>query len=536
MTDLPESSRSDKEPTEDQIVETLLLMTAATHSPTADKTRALMLEQLSRTPIRNVENVADLLITMSERFGFTDPESELIVRILSQLADSTQEVFEKVLAATSGKEQQKYVAIRTIRRLRKDRKRRSLECIVGLLMQGDSNPHTKEAYQTLVTISDPKINEEIVRLVKPYLDYSDAHQAEYATRIICKLGDKRATPTVCKAVERTFMNWYRNHDVQQNMRKEICGFFMKNPDKAALSCLLEILRKDPRTEAQQALANLLDSFPDALEEVMKRLNEDELRIHILYSLREMKTTKVDFEKLLHLVPVDYLQKESTRDALGSVALRAGENVKPMLLKMLQSRRKEEYDFARNLLKEMEVSLDEMASYCETSIVGKVHDFFYGENFLVDLWKNPDRLRTNMKGQTNSFDYLVLTLFSEFNFPTLYVEQAKRNEGVDIVAFSPSTPQVFVVGCTTGVVKDDLQKLVATSNELCSHLKKLKDKYEIVPVLFVAKNLVIHPADRQYAAGKVCVLHQSEIEEIIAMSRTLRNSRDLIQYMEARLHQ
>lgn len=535
MTDLPESSRSDKEPTEDQIVETLLAMTVATHSSIADKTRALMLEQLSRTPIRNVENVADLLIIMSERFGFTDPESELIVKILSQLADSRQEVFEKVLAATSGKQAQKYVAIRTIRRLSNDRKHRSIECIVSLLMQGENNPEAKEAYETLVTISDPKINEEILRLVKPYLDYSDAHQAEYATRIICKLGDKRETPTICKAVERTFMNWYQNHYVQQTMRKEICGFFAKNPDKAALSFLLEILRKDPRTEAQQALANLLDSFPGALEEVMKRLYEDELRIHILYSLRDMKTTKVDFEKLLHLLPVGYLQ-ESTRDALGSVALRAGENVKPMLLKMLQSRRKEEYDFARNLLKQTGVSSDEMASYCETSIVGKVHDFFYGENFLVDLWKNPDRLRTNMKGQTNSFDYLVLTLFSEFNFPTLYVELAKRNEGVDIVAFSPSTPQVFVVGCTTGVVKDDLQKLVATSNELCSHLKRLKDKYEIVPVLFVAKNLVIHPADRQYAAGKVCVLHQSEIEEIIAMSRTARNSRDLIQYMEVKLHQ
>ncbi len=64
----------------------------------AKRKRIVGLEELSRREIENEERVADVLISVAREHGHHHPESEIITQVLSSLANSSEEVFRKLLA------------------------------------------------------------------------------------------------------------------------------------------------------------------------------------------------------------------------------------------------------------------------------------------------------------------------------------------------------------------------------------------------------------------------------------------------------
>ena len=101
----------------------------------------------------------------------------------------------------------------------------------------------------------------------------------------------------------------------------------------------------------------------------------------------------------------------------------------------------------------------------------------------------------------------------------------------MIGFSESTAHLLVIACTSGIIKDDLQKLDSTVNDMKIMLKEVCSKYKVIPALFVAKNADIYQSDKEYAKGRICILSPEGINKILEMHQTRRNSKEFIGYLE-----
>lgn len=98
---MSERDAPDEEWSEKDIL-SLIEETLGRTSEEARQKRVIGLDELSRREIKNVERTADVLISVAREHGNHYPESEIVTQVLSNLADSSGEVFRK-LAAELGK-------------------------------------------------------------------------------------------------------------------------------------------------------------------------------------------------------------------------------------------------------------------------------------------------------------------------------------------------------------------------------------------------------------------------------------------------
>jgi hypothetical protein len=82
---------------EEQLL-SLLEETIGDDSAEAVHERREVLYELNRREIENGERVADVLISVAKEHGWHHPESEITIQVLSSLANSSEEVFRKLLA------------------------------------------------------------------------------------------------------------------------------------------------------------------------------------------------------------------------------------------------------------------------------------------------------------------------------------------------------------------------------------------------------------------------------------------------------
>ena len=123
------------------------------------------------------------------------------------------------------------------------------------------------------------------------------------------------------------------------------------------------------------------------------------------------------------------------------------------------------------------------------------------------------------------------LFSALGFVTLFVDPSGK-QGVDLVAFSPNEPYILIIGCTTGVIKEDLQKMNITLNEMEDSLEEICAKYRILPILITSKKVEVSSADSEYAKKNyIAILKQQETTTLLNMLRTNRESNEIIKYVE-----
>lgn len=526
--------------TEEEIL-SLLEKSTDDASREAGYARRAGLEELGKRAIENEWRVADVLIAIAKKHGTSKPVSTMVTQTLSDLANSHEEVFQKLLDGLGEKRalQLHHCITKIIRNLNRDMKKRSVPMLIDALMSSDSSTYaTEEMYETLVSMDDADISEEVVKLILSYLDSPYPYRVANATRIISRLADEEVTPELCKIIEKSFEDWYSSHN--RNVQKEICRFFQRVKDVEGLPILLELIEKRPSDEGYTALASIVDEYPETVDKIMdeiaRRSREGKSIFAMLYVLENLDKVRVNIDRLFELVPKECFRK-ATRNTLKNIVIKTGKIAKLRLLKMVTSSDEAEYGFALECLKEIGVSIDAVSACFEKSPILQVYNFFYEKNPLEKIWEEQKKLGDNIKrAQIKKFDHFIQNLFSAFNFVTLYVDPAGK-EGVDIVAFAPSTPHLFMVGCTIGVIKDDLQKINVTFNEMKEKLRRLVERYIAIPLLFTAKKVTVYPTDSEFARQNgIVILTQKEIAELLEMLKTGRKSQDFIEYIESRLHQ
>jgi hypothetical protein len=106
------------------------------------------------------------------------------------------------------------------------------------------------------------------------------------------------------------------------------------------------------------------------------------------------------------------------------------------------------------------------------------------------------------------------------------------KGVDIVCFYPETLDLFIVGCTTGIMKDDLAKMDALIRNMKMEMTDLLKKCSITPIVVCSEIAAISPSDAQYAAqNNIAIMQRNDIDTLLEMLNTNRRSREVIEYIQ-----
>ena len=517
--------------TEEEIVS--LLKTAISNSTVdASHKRVKCLDELSRRTIEDVENIKEVLIEATRAHGWSDPESSMLIQILSKLAETHDVFFEELMDELVKKEQTQAFLVcisRLIGKLDPEKKRKSVKFFVRALMSKDSFTSATDAlYKTLISIDDIKTRKETAKSILPYLDSADVLQVFYAVRIASELGNRDLIPKLCVVLDRSIAGWYDGH--RNDIQKNICYFFERVKDIRSLSCLVKLIESNPSKEAYTALASLTDEYPQATHEIERFLLDEKRYFLALHVLNQMSKPRIGLDQLFAVTSKN-LGIASVRETLKDIILKIGEPAKQKLLEMAKSDEEEEYAFAMECLTEIGVSVDEISSVLGKNPVLQLHDFFYEKIELEQLWQDRRKLgETIKKSAIQKFDHFVLNLFNCFGLIALFVDPAGK-EGVDVIAFSPSTPHLIIAGVTTGVLHDDLPKLNQTLIEMRRELPQLAKRYDVIPIIFTSKDTQPHESDIEFAKKNgIIILTANEIRKLLEMMKTGRRASDLIHFL------
>ena len=487
------------------------------------------LEELKRRVItnslQNTERATEILLNVAENFGEHQPESSLVVDTFILLIEKDGRVFDRVLDGLGGYPEKTFLCLsKLVPRLDREKKRKSIRHLVSFLMSRDviNAPGVDEVHKCLVTM-DGEIHGEILRLIAPNLRSLRMTEVVLTARICSEVGNATITSQMLKVSERSLAHYYGDHE--REIQEKLCTFFKRVPDKRSLSFILKIAQLHPSTRVSDALARVVDAHPEGLEEIYQSLEKAEDPQNILIALTKVKKVSVDFDRVLDLT-IKNLGNLSISYYLKTIALKAGESAKPTLLRLAKSEDSIEYEFAISCLNEMGVALNEIAAIFDENIIIQVYETLSERNpkwSLDRIWNDRAGLTDNARG--DKLEYFVQNMLSAFNFATLFVDPTNY-EGIDIVAFSPDSLHIYIVGCTTGTPTDDIPKLRSTITELKQKLPGFFAKYRVVPVIFTSRETNSKYSD---AEGMV-ILTPSKIDKILEMLRTGRTSNDLNQYI------
>jgi len=505
--------------------------------PSAQKeVRVVCLDVLRRRDIQRIDEAMDVLLKSAEYHGRSTPESSMIVELISRLANAEESAFKKLLSRMIRlQDNLMYCFARIIRNLEDPKKGECMPRLLEFLMGYDSFTNiTGEMFQTLVTADNEDINKNIVKATLPHIRVADPYKVVYAVKIISRLGSAEVLSKLELIIERALTGWFNGH--KEEILTNICSYLGRIKDERSTPRLLQIIKSGFNREriASKALARVVDAHPEVMDEIWDFLQkEKELYFPILMVLEEMKTS-VDVERLFSIADIE-LGIQSVRQTSRKIIKKAGQQAKPLLLSMIKDKHYVRYTFALNCLEEIGVSIEEYSRVFEKHPILQIHEFFYNQRkgmLLENLWKEQDELGKSIKkSQIRRFEYFVQNLFSVLGFVTLFVDPSGK-EGVDLIAFSPNEPYILVIGCTTSILKDDLQKMKMTITEMIDALKELFAKYRILPTVFTSRKVDVTPADSEYAGkNSIAILTQEEITTLLKMLRTNRRSDEIIKHIK-----
>ena len=94
--------------------------------------------------------------------------------------------------------------------------------------------------------------------------------------------------------------------------------------------------------------------------------------------------------------------------------------------------------------------------------------------------------------------------------------------------------MIISGFTVESLKDDLQKLIVTLEEMQEKMKQLMGRHDLLPVVFSASKKPVTEVESELArkAG-IVVLGRNDVETVLKMSRTGRTAEDLIEFLKGK---
>ena len=527
VSELPDESWS-----EEKILE--LLNQNISGSSARQEVRLVCLDELrKRRKMKRVDAVMEVLLKMAKVRCRSTPESSMIVELISRLANLEESAFHRLLnTMISMQDDLLYCFAKIIRNLEDAKKKICIPRLLSFLMKYDSFTNiTDEMYRTLVGVENKDIKKDILKATLPYLKTADPFKVVYAVKITSKLASELISELEL-VTKRALNGWYDGH--KEEILKNICNYLGRIKDEKSIPYLLQILRSGFENEVvPTALASIIDTHPKTIKQIWEFLEKEKKHYpSMLEAFAEMETS-IDLERLLSVVDID-LNKWRPKAALKKIMIKAGERAKPLLFEMVKNKNEVRYTFAVECLEEIRVSIEEYSKVFEKSPVLQLYEFFYEQKkgmLLENLWKEQDKLRNPLKKKYMRFEYFIQNLFSAFGFVTLFVDPSGK-EGVDLIAFAPNKPYILIIGCTTSVLKNDLEKLNMTLNEMEDALVELFEKYRILPIVIMSRKVEVTSSDSEYAGrNNIAILTQEETTTLLKMLRTNRRSEEIIKQIE-----
>ena len=527
-----------------------------THVPSGssedDRIRRIKgLEELQRRiqsdSIEDKGTAVSILLNMAKTQGTNQPESLLIINSLT-LFINKDEVYQTVLNGLEGKEERLFfVFSKVVLSLDYKKKRQAIASLVDFLMSRDvlTGIAVREVYNCLVSLGNEKLSKEIVKRVSPYLDSSffETCAIIFSVRLCSEFADYQLLPKMLEVLQKSMMGYFNGHYTE--IERNICQFISRVNGLQSLPDLMSLLkmRSNEQTDhINKATARVLDENPYRVDSVLDTLYDERRNAAIINAILqcflEMETPKIDATKLLSNIDVDWWHRHPhVRASLYRLFVNMGEWAKPTLFRILLE--KEKFDFALECLKAIGISKEELSKIFPKPPMLDVYDFLYSDarskkirKDLNQLWEEKLELRENMPGTTDKLEHLLFHIFTSFNFVTLNVALLKEIS-VDIVSFYPETLDLFIIGCTTGILKDDLAKMNVLVRKMGKELTDLSKKCSITPIVVSSEDVPISTSDALYSAqNNIVILQRDHIDKLMEMLMTNRKSRDVIEYIKS----
>lgn len=531
--------------------ELFALLTQAITGSSEDKIRRVegleeLLRRIRSHSVKNKSEAVKTLLHTGKIHGNNQPESSLICESLIIFINEYEEVFQTVLDGLSGKEQRLFLCFsKIVLSLDYNKKRKSIRSLIDFLMSRDvlNDIGVDEVQNCLISLGNGKLDKEIVKIVSPYLDssISEICAIVFSVRLCSKFADYRLSPRMLEVIQKSMKGYFDAH--YSEIERDICQFFERVRDPKGLSHLIDLLKmrhSENVNHISKAIGSILDAHPRRIDDILNVLvdtHDQNMVDAILQAFEYMKKTQPDAQNLLSKIRIEWWKLYPTEVFVRRILVRGGKLSKLVLFEILKDEKK--YELALQCLKEIGISKEELSKLFPKPVMMQIYDFLYSQTRsskvpkdLNQLWDERSKLQDNIPGNTQWFEHLLLHIFTFFNFITLNIAPLKL-EGIDLVCFYPETLDLFFIGCTTGILKDNLAKMNILLKKTNNELADLFRRCSITPIVTSSEDMSISASDALYSAqNNIVVLQRDNINKLMEMLIANRKSRQVIKYIKS----
>lgn len=504
--------------------------------------------RISSNAIQDRDEAIRTLLDIAKVQGDNKPESALIIECLTLFINKCGEVFQIVLDRLAEQEEKTFLIFSKVAlSLDYNKKRQAIKPLTDFLMTRDAltKAGVKETCDCLISLGNEGLDQEIVEAASPYLDSSTFEICAifYSVKLCAEFADHKLLPKMLAVLHRSMKSQFDGYYVY--IEGAICEFLKRVGDGQSLTTLIDLLKirsTEQSPHIYEAIASVLNANPSLIEDILEKLyderhNKDFVN-GLLQSAAKTDKPRIDVPKLLSNIRINWWWEYPTNDFMREILTKQGKGSKPSLLDIIKqgsSADANKFSFALECLKSIGVSKEEISAIFPKHPILQIYNYFYkgkknSEN-LNQIWKEKEKLRDNLPGYTNRLEHLLLHIFLSFGFITINLAPLQK-EGVDLVSFCPETLDLFVVGCTTSIIKDDLAKMDVQVRKMKVELADLLSECSITPIVVCSEVASISPADAQYAfQNQIVIMQPNHIDTLLEMLDTNRQGRETIDFIK-----
>jgi len=505
-----------------------------------DERIAALDELISQGKVRDKSKTLACVMSAAVNFGLSKPEGSMLSQLLMLSIEGRSDLFEEFLANVEDPRRSVMIGFcaHVIKDCNVDRKLMAIGPLVNVLMkQKSQGTATKEILDTLTSMQSEKLSEEVTSITIPYAKSPNALQVLLATRVLSKTAGGNVLKTMLTVLERTLADWYEG--LTGEIQDQVILYLTRCPNQDALPVLKKILLVKRSSELLKMFQKF--QFRSAAQMIQGTIKENtgsdvnrDLVGYCMMVLSELDPSLLDIEKLLSS-DVVFEQYWNSRFYIKKILLDMKQDAKPLLFSLLKSSNVGRYTLATECLAELGVTLDEMSKAVGESPSSEIYRFFYPNATAEKIWaeRDPRILGGSIGERTRRSDFFLISVLSALNFSVLYVDSA-RKPGIDIVALSPSSNHMIVAGFTISSLKNDIANLKVSLGEMRGKINDLMNRYIVYSVIFIASEGVVTPDEAKFAKQSgIIVLDGTEVQRILAMSRTGRTTQDAINFLDSK---
>jgi hypothetical protein len=487
-------------------------------------------------------------LDMARVQGINQPESSLTVDALTLILTKSEEAFKTALDGL-GLDGKTFLCFsRVVVSLDYNKKRQAIKPLLNFLMTEDALTKlgANETCSCLISLGRDGLGQEIVEAASPYLDSSILKFGAifYSVKLCAEFGDQKLLPKMLAVLDKSTKGYFIGNNFE--IERIICEYLKKIADNQSFTPLIDLLKARSTDGSQhicEAIASVLNANASLTDYVLEKLHDERnnksVVNNLLQSIAKTDNLRIDVPKLLSYVYGDWWWEYPTRIFMEEILVKQGIRSKPVLLDVLKqglSADPHKFNFALNCLKRIGISREEVSTIFTRPPMLQIYDFCKGmgkpPKALIQMWEEKGKLGEEVfPGKITRLDHILFHVFVSFNFVTLNVDHAGL-KGVDIVCFNPETLDLFIIGCTTGTLKDDLAKIDASVKKMKMGMKELFDKCSVTSIVACSEIASIPTSDAQYAVqNQIVIMRPSHIDILLEMLDTNRRPREVIDFIK-----